>query len=405
MGERVRVDARINCLTRKGAASTNQFCCKRVFQPMNRDNDREKEMKQSARRLQASAFLTWLAPPFAFVVITAFGQSYAQSYDAARDYDEGHSIMEPQADISPQHVALVLAHHGYRLVGPLRYRNDHIVASGVDARGWTAKFIIDPRDGEVVKSWRAEPPFGYDGPSDGTDVSEEPVVPENYGPHMEHPSSEQLGSPQIIGRDRDDPRYATASATPHDIYEETGPDRSRQRVRRTLLQPFTLPVGVDPIMPAPSLAPQARLRSHQKGFDLPGPSAARNSDKGHQRHSIPLLAQAQAKNAGATPTAAALKLRKSPLTTWTTAPTGATTTSRSNAASALGSNPAATAAGLSVKAVTPLNPVEPAQAPVAALSSAALSHGSTHSTPPSQPEKPSNAAITNEAEPKANLNR
>ena len=192
-GRRVSVDERINCATRKGAAFPKPRCNNRQFLPVDQDNDREKVMQQTSRRLNALVFWARLAPALAFIALTALGQSAAQDYDAPPEYDADQPITEPQPDISPQRVALILARHGYRLVGPLRDRGDHIVASGVDARGWMEKFIIDPRDGEVVRSWRVEPAFGYDGPSEGTDESGEPVGPGNYGPHVGAPSHGAAG--------------------------------------------------------------------------------------------------------------------------------------------------------------------------------------------------------------------
>ena len=140
-------------------------------------------MQKKSRRLNALIFWVRLAPALAFIALAALGQSSAQDYNSPPEYEADQPIAEPQPDISPQRVALILARRGYQLVGPLRYRGDYIVASGVDARGWTEKFIIDPHDGEVVRSWRVEDASGYGGSSEGTDESGEAVGPGNYG-HM-----------------------------------------------------------------------------------------------------------------------------------------------------------------------------------------------------------------------------
>ena len=72
----------------------------------------------------------------------------------------------------------------------------------------------------------------------------------------ERPPTEQRGSPEAIGPDGYGPQYAPAPAKPHEISDETGPDRSRRRVERTLLEPFKLPEAVDPLVPGPGIAPQ-----------------------------------------------------------------------------------------------------------------------------------------------------
>ena len=169
-----------------------------------------------------------------------------------------------------------------------RDRGDYIVASGVDARGWMEKFIIDPYDGEVVRSWRVEPAFAYDGSSEGThEPSGESVGQGNYGPYVGAPAMEQRGPPEEIGHDGYGSQYAPAPAKPHEISNETGADRSRRRVGRTLLEPFKLPEAVDPFAPGPGIAPRAGLRSHRKSFEQLGVRPVSNSDKTLVSHTVP----------------------------------------------------------------------------------------------------------------------
>ena len=86
---------------------------------------------------------------------------------------------EPEVAFSRRDVAAILARQGYRLVGPLRDRGDRIVVSGVDALGRMARFVVDPDEGEIVRSWPVGPAFGPGGPRGGL------AVPEPYGPAEE----------------------------------------------------------------------------------------------------------------------------------------------------------------------------------------------------------------------------
>ena len=223
---------------------------------------------------------------------------------------------------------------------------------------------------------------------------------------MGGPPTEQRGSPEAIGPDGYGPQYAPAPAKPHEISDETGPDRSRRRVEHTLPEPFKLPEAVDPLVRGTGIAPHAGLRSHRKSFEPLGAGAASNSDKNLVSHTVPPLAPSRANKVGTAPAAAALNVRKSALTVRSTAPSRSTATPRSPTAPALGSNPVAAATARSVKAVTPPTPIHPAPAPVAADFSEVRTNNSTRSSTPPQPiEKPNNAWITNEAAPKSNINR
>lgn len=330
------------------------------------------------------------------------GQSAAQDYDSPHQYEADQPISEPQPDISLQRIALILARRGYRLVGTFPDRGDYIVASGVDARGRTEKFVIDPYDGEVVKSWRVEPAFGNDGSSEGTDESAgESVGSGNSGRYVGAPALEQRGPPEEIGHDGDGSQYAPAPATPHEISDKIRAERSRRPVGRTRLEPFELPEEVDPFVPSPGIVPQARLSSQRKNFEQLGVRPVSKSGKTLVGHTAAPLAPSRANKVKTAPAVAALNVPKSALRS-TTLPR-ITATPQSTPASARGSNPE-TAAAPSVK--TPTSPIHPALAPVAADSSEARTHDSTgSSTLPRPIQKPRSIWITNEAAPKSNINR
>ena len=102
-------------------------------------------------------------------------------YPSPYGYYPPRPIFEPEPELafSRRDVAAILARQGYRLVGPLRDRGDRIVASGVDGLGRMARFVVDPDEGEIVRSWPVGPAFGPGGPRDGL------AVPEPYGPTEE----------------------------------------------------------------------------------------------------------------------------------------------------------------------------------------------------------------------------
>ena len=52
-------------------------------------------------------------------------------------------------------------------MGPLQDHGDRIVASGVDPRGQMARFVVDPEEGEILRSWPVTPAFGHGGPDEG----------------------------------------------------------------------------------------------------------------------------------------------------------------------------------------------------------------------------------------------
>jgi hypothetical protein len=375
------------------------------FMPVDQDNDREKVMQKKSRRLNALIFWARFALALAFIALTTLGQSSAQDYDAPTQNEADQPIPEPQPDISLQRVALILARRGYRLEGTFPDRGDYIVASGVDARGRMEKFIIDPYDGEVIRSWRVEPAFAHDG---STELTHEPSVESvgqgNDGPYMGAPALEQRGPPEEIGHDGYGSQYAPAPTKPHEISNEIRAERSRRHVGRTLLEPFKLPEEVDPFAPGPGIAARAGLSSQRKSFEQLGVRPVSKSGKTLVNHTVPPLSPLRANKMKTAPATAALNARNSaqrlnalPLST---------TTPRSTTAPERGSNPVTGATALPVKVVTPPSPIFPALAPVPAESSQAQMHDSTRSSTQSRPiEKPRSIWITNEAAPKSNINR
>ena len=126
-------------------------------------------MKRMWRRPKALVFFMSLASMLTPAALIAPRHAAAQGFYPSPygDYPP-RPIFEPEPEpevaFSRRDVAAILARHGYRLVGPLRDRGDRVVASGVDALGRMAKFVVDPDEGEIVRSWPVGPAFGPGGP-------------------------------------------------------------------------------------------------------------------------------------------------------------------------------------------------------------------------------------------------
>ena len=81
---------------------------------------------------------------------------HAPDYDRERDYER--EPMRPRAApfASRREVAAILDDEGYRLVGPLDFRENAIVAIGVDDEGRRTRFLIDPENGELIGARRLD---------------------------------------------------------------------------------------------------------------------------------------------------------------------------------------------------------------------------------------------------------
>ena len=139
-------------------------------------------MKRLWRRPKPLVFWMSLASTLALAALIAPGQAAAQGFYPPYGYYPPQPIIrsepepEPEPGISRRDVAAILARHGYRLVGPLRDHGDRIVVSGVDPGGQMARFVVDPEEGEILRSWPVGPAFGHGGPDEGF------AVPGPYGP-------------------------------------------------------------------------------------------------------------------------------------------------------------------------------------------------------------------------------
>ena len=236
-------------------------------------------MKRLWRRPRALVFWMSFASTLALAALTAPGQAAAQGFYPPYGYYPPQPMIgaepksEPEPGISRRDVAAILARHGYRLVGPLQDHGDRIVACGVDALGRMAKFVVDPDEGEILRSWPVSPAFGRGGPDGGF------AGPGPYGPAEEgdlggygapeghvHARRNEGGPPDRYARGPLTARHAdeTPTASRHaKLAMHSAENPARRAVQHpslsqaTKVRPFTAAAPAStPVRAAP--APQAR---------------------------------------------------------------------------------------------------------------------------------------------------
>jgi hypothetical protein len=111
----------------------------------------------SRRALSTSVFAAVLAvgaatAPSGSARAQVYFQPYAQSY-----HPQAPARPRGESFVSRREIAALLYDEGYRLAGPIDYRDDAIIAVGVDDQGRRMRFFLDPDDGEVVGARRLEP--------------------------------------------------------------------------------------------------------------------------------------------------------------------------------------------------------------------------------------------------------
>lgn len=177
-------------------------------------------------------------------------------------------IAEPEPDVSPGRIAAILARRGFRLVGPLGYRGDQIVATGVDVRGARERFIIDPYEGEVLSSWRIGPHFAREAPLGA------PPPPEPYGAPEAVAFDEPRVIPGIGGETRrppqprasTPPRAKTAAHPAGETAPRAAPRPAPSQATKTPPKP-----AAPSASPAPSAAAPSNTSTEAKA---PAPPAA-----------------------------------------------------------------------------------------------------------------------------------
>ena len=141
-------------------------------------------------------------------------------------------VPEPAPNVSPRSIAGILEEEGFRLIGVLGRRGDQVVATGVDRDGRYRRFLIDPYEGEILKSWRVgpevvheapgfidAPPAAYRGPppvetydAPRTGAVEDPLVVPGLGGEPRRPAPQSAAPP----RRAETPGKTHAAARPED---------------------------------------------------------------------------------------------------------------------------------------------------------------------------------------------
>jgi len=195
--------------------------------------------------------------------------------------------------VSRREVAAILYDEGYRLVGPIDYRDEAIVAVGVDDYGRRMRFIIDPDDGAVIGARRlGQQPNRSDLADE--DLTPRPRLPRPQSqPHAASKPTPAATPPKepLLGADAPpvQARRLRQSAAPppppgpeQDLAHRQGsakpvgpsPQSARPQLTAPIAQDAARPEG-PPVPPAssaqPAAAPVAQGAEHRAIVPPPGP--------------------------------------------------------------------------------------------------------------------------------------
>ena len=169
--------------------------------------------------------------------------------------------------ISRREVGAILNEEGYRLAGPIDYRDDAIVVVGVDDYGRCMSFTIDRSDGEVVEARRLGPwqaaraDFDNQGPAADqsrasrpqdrrTEISE-PTRRENRPSEASPPPA-----PRVLERKPSQPTRPAAAREPKHAEGWTGwagqSPREREQPAAPLARSATHPPAIQSTAPSPA---------------------------------------------------------------------------------------------------------------------------------------------------------
>jgi hypothetical protein len=179
----------------------------------------------------------------------------------------GHLVHQPFEEAprfaSRRAVAAIVAHEGFRLVGPLGERGDQIVATGVDGRGRWMRFVIDPYEGEVLSAKFIVAPTPAEGADPDAPAGRKPAgigAPTGKPPPARGSSHRAITPPP--------PAATTTAAAPAAPPAPAAPD-----AKTTPAAPpdatATIPAPVAPAAAATTAAPAAPPVSARAGSILP----------------------------------------------------------------------------------------------------------------------------------------
>ncbi|MBG0811560.1 hypothetical protein IY145_19595 [Methylosinus sp. H3A] len=243
-------------------------------------------------------------------------------------------IPETAPDASPRAIAEILGEEGFRLVGGLGRRGDQVVATGVDRRGRYRRFLIDPYEGEILKSWRVGPEVVHEAPgfidappaayrgappvethdAPRTGAVQDPLVVPGLGAEPRRPAPQSAASPrrtETPGRTHaaarpegaetqriphappsqatKPPARPTQSAAPHGSEKPASPRPAAEtpEERKAQPQPQSAPTPVaapaPQAAPAPATEPKAPAPSQDAAPHAAAPVPEPSAIVGHQQ--------------------------------------------------------------------------------------------------------------------------
>ena len=241
----------------------------------------------SKRASSASVFAAILAVGAATAPSgPARAQVFFQPYVQTQAYDwRAPARSRGESFVSRREIAAVLYDQGYRLGGPIDYRDDAIIAIGVDDQGRRMRFFLDPDDGEVIGARRMEP---LQASRSGANDEDPRVEPPRARPLDSRPR-ETVSQPPVVAPRRERSSEAAApagkahqSAALGDPGTAARPERPRAPALASIQRSSsrsTAPVTQDPAHRAagpqsPSAAPAAARASAARPEGPPAPSAS-----------------------------------------------------------------------------------------------------------------------------------
>jgi hypothetical protein len=240
-------------------------------------------------------------------------QAYFQPYVQTHDW-QAPARPRGESYVSRRDIAAILYGEGYRLAGPIDYRDDAIIVVGADDQGRRMRFFLDPDDGEVVGARRLEPP--RPSPSGAYDQDAR-VEPPSARPLDSRPR-EIVSQPPVAAPRKERSSEAAApagmahqSAALGDPGAAARPERPRPpavaSIQRSSPRPTAL-VTQDPAhgaaAPQTSQASPAPPRGLARPDGPPAPSAS-NVQKASPRPATPPIAHGSAHRAIVPPPGAA----------------------------------------------------------------------------------------------------
>jgi len=219
-----------------------------------------------------------------FPTAAARAQVYFQPYVQAYYWQSPAQPRPAQrgggAFVSRREIAAILYDEGYRLVGPIDYRDDAIVAVGVDDYGRQMRFVIDPDDGDVIGARRLSRQAARSDPGDGVPRVEQPRIPRPQSRPRETSSParrpHQSASPPPPGPELDLTRRQSSGAPAGSSQQPPGPRPTAptQGSARPEGPPAPAAASVQPASPQPAGAPVAHGSAHRAIVPPPGAAQA-----------------------------------------------------------------------------------------------------------------------------------